>query len=150
MWRHYAIPILPASWFGSGSKPEDKGKGKGKKEEAPPEPRVKTQEELDEEYNLQLLLELPEEDLRLLLEGCLCANFYGSQNSIQCDSLVMEFGTRCEDCVFTQEGASMTRGLLWNNKTREIPRRQYHDYTYVSNIVTRGAVTRVNSLAQRR
>ncbi|KAK3365232.1 hypothetical protein B0T24DRAFT_598520 [Lasiosphaeria ovina] len=146
MWSHYAISILPASWFGSGSRPEDKGKGKEKKE-APPEPRIKTQEELDEEYDLQLLLELPEEDLRLLLEGCLCANFY---SSIQCDSLVMEFGARCADCVLTQEGASMTRGLLWSDKTREIPRRQYHDYTYVSNIVTRGTVTRANSLAQRR
>ncbi|KAK3693733.1 hypothetical protein B0T22DRAFT_48605 [Podospora appendiculata] len=43
------------------------------------------------------------------MNGCYCANYYGS---INCRNSVSKFGDRCKLCLALKSGASLTGGLL--------------------------------------
>ncbi|WPJ58776.1 hypothetical protein SMAC4_12907 [Sordaria macrospora] len=43
------------------------------------------------------------------MDGCYCANYYGS---IRCTNAVMRFGERCKMCMLQKTGASLSHGLL--------------------------------------
>jgi len=43
------------------------------------------------------------------MDGCYCANYYGSVN---CKNAVSRFGDRCKLCMALKSGASMSAGLL--------------------------------------
>ncbi|KAL1851628.1 hypothetical protein Daus18300_012501 [Diaporthe australafricana] len=58
-----------------------------------------------------------------------CANYYGSVN---CHNVVNRFGDRCKLCLALKSGASLTDGILPEDKYRksnsavEAPRKHHH------------------------